>query len=179
MALTGISSVGGVAAKAATPWLALGGIGTGLLGGLFGKKKKAPSAGDINSMFGAGALSRNTLSLYNMLAQSPQFRNALSQNALAGSRLSAGITGGLANRGLTTSGIGTVAQQLGGSAGAFGEGALMGGLFGTAGGMAEQNLQAQLAAWTQLQGADLQKPSFMESLSGSLLGGGGMGLLKP
>lgn len=176
MALTpGTSTVGGVAAtatKTAFPIFgALGAVG-GILGSLFGGQKP-PSANDLRRLFGPGALAGDTQQLYQFLSQSPQFRQQLSQNLINASGFEHNLRGGLAARGLTTSGVGTIATAAGQSAGQYGEQALRGGLFGTAGDMAQQNLLARLQAFMQSQQMGMQQPSGLQRLGGGLALAGG------
>lgn len=169
----------GTGGTSAFPWGPVGigaSIGGGLLAGLFGSKKKPPGSGDLARMFGTGALSQDTLNLYRMLAGSPMFQQALSQNALAGARVGGGVQSALTQHGIT--GAGLIGSILGQNAGAFGASALRGGLFGTAGNLAQENLLARLQAYTSLQGQMLNQPNFLQSLSGALLGAGGSALLR-
>lgn len=164
----------GVASTALNP-LALGGIGLGAITSLFGGRK-TPSAGDLRKHFGPGALSQDTMMLYRMLANSPAFRATLAQNAAVGSRFSNQLTSNLAQRGLTTSGIGSVAQAAGKQAISTGETGLRGGLFQTAQEGAMQNLLARLQSFTALQGQSLQRPTGLEAFGSSLLAGGAQGI---
>lgn len=172
------STVGGTASSALNfaKFLPGIGIGAGILGGFLGQRK-LPSAKDLNRMFGVGALAGDTQKLYQLLANSPQFRATLAGNAATGSRFTNQLAGNLAARGLSTSGIGSVARAAGSQAISTGETALRGGLFGTAQQGAMQNLLARLQAFTEMQGLGMQRPSFMESLSGSLLSAGGRSLV--
>lgn len=169
----GIDNVGAAAGTAASKIspLALGGIALGGIMSLFGGKK-TPGAKDLSKQFGVGALSKDTMALYRMLAASPQFRAQLMSNSAMGSRFSNQLAGGLASRGLSTSGIGTVAGAAGSQVISAGETALRGGLFGTAAEGAQQNLLARLQAYTQLQGQGLSQPSPLGMLGSSLLTGG-------
>lgn len=176
--LAGGGGAGAAATGAAFPWLSAIGIGGGLLSGLFGAKQRKPNIGEMNRLFGTGALSGDTMNLYRMLAASPQFRQTLMQNAVSGQQLSGNISAGLAQRGLGTSGIGTIANALGGSAASFNESSLRGGLFGQAGNMALQNLLARLQSYTELQSQSQSRPNFLESFGSSLLGAGGTSLLR-
>lgn len=131
-------------------WLLTGG---GILGGLLsGNQGPDMSAGTLNRLFGPGALSGDTQQLYQMLSQSPQFRQMLLQNSIQGGQFQNNLAQGLGQRGLSTSGIGTVANAAGQSAISSGQTALQGGLFGQAGNMAQQNLLARLGAYSQGQG---------------------------
>jgi hypothetical protein len=111
----------------------------------------ADYAKDLASKFGVGAMTSDTQRLYQFLLASPQFQQAMTENNLAGATASNNISAGLAQRGMSTSGIGTVSSALGQSAAAFGGSALKGGLFGTAGSMASQNLLARLQAYSSLR----------------------------
>lgn len=139
----------------------------------------ADYAKDLAQKFGVGQQSNDTLRMYQMLLQSPQFQQAMTENNLAGAQASNDISSGLAQRGLSTSGIGTVAGALGKSASAFGGSALKGGLFGQAGNMAMQNLLARLQAYSSLKTAKAGQPSFLEGLAGGVLGAGGAVLAGP
>lgn len=139
----------------------------------------ADYAQELQKKFGTGALSQDTLRLYQMLSQSPAFSEAMNQNALSGANLSSNLNASLGARGLSTSGIGTVASSLGSSAASFGASALRGGLFGTAGNMASENLLARLQAFSQLKTAKANQPSFLQSLTGGILGAGGAVLAGP
>lgn len=139
----------------------------------------ADYAQELQQKFGTGALQGDVLRLYQMLAQSPQFQEAMNQNALSGAQLSSQLNTSLSQRGLSTSGIGTVAGALGGSASSFGASALRGGLFGTAGNLAAENLLARLQAFSNLKTARANQPSFLQGLAGGILGAGGMVLAGP
>jgi len=150
--------------------LLLAGAGASLLGGLLGGGgKKAPSAGDLSKMFGANALSGDTMKLYQLLSQSPQFKNLLTQNSVTGAQFGNDLSAGLAQRGLSTSGIGTIAGAAGRSAVSTGESSLRGGLFGTAGNLAQQNLLARLSAFSGMQSQQIGQPSFGSQISGDVL----------
>jgi hypothetical protein len=139
----------------------------------------ADYAKELNQKFGTVPLTGDIMRLYSMLASSPQFQEAMSQNALAGQALSSNLNASLGARGLSTSGIGSVASALGSSASSFGAGALRGGLFGTAGSLASENLLARLQAFANLKTAKANQPSFLQSLTGSILGAGGQVLAGP
>ena len=128
------------------------------------------------SQFGPSALSADTLKLFQFLLQSPEFQNILGQNALAGQQFSTNLAQGLGQRGLSTSGIGTIANAAGQSATAFNEGALRGGLFGQAQGNALQMLLAKLQAYANFQTAKANQPSTFEKIAGGVLGAGAMAL---
>ena len=165
------AAIGGAAGTAFPIFGALGAVG-GLLGTLFGGQKP-PSADELKRLFGPGALAGDTQQLYQLLANSPQFRQQLSQNNINASGFEHNLRGGLAARGLTTSGVGTIATAAGQSAGQYGEQALRGGLFGTAGDMAQQNLLARLQAFMQSQQLGMQQPSTLQRFGGGLgLAGG-------
>lgn len=153
------------------------GIGAGTLLSIFGNKNGLPSFEELNDMFGSGALTRNTRTIYNFLAGSPEFRNALNINALAGSNLSRSTSAGLAKRGLTTTGIGSIAGAIGGSAAQFGESGLRGGLFNTAGGLAQQNLSDLLQAYLGIQELQQKRQNPLQMLGSSLLTAGANALL--
>lgn len=139
----------------------------------------ADYAKELQQKFGTGVLSGDVMRLYSMLASSPQFQESMSQNALSGANLSQNLNASLGARGLSTSGIGTVAGALGKSASSFGASALRGGLFGTAGNLASENLLARLQAFSALKQAKANQPGFLQSLTGSILGAGGMVLGGP
>lgn len=139
----------------------------------------ADYAKELASKFGVGQMTNDTQRLYQFLLTSPQFQQAMTENNLAGAQASNDISAGLAARGLSTSGIGTVSSALGKSAAAVGGGALKGGLFGTAGNMAVQNLLARLQAFSNYKTAKANQPSFLESLSGGVIGGIGSVLSGP
>jgi hypothetical protein len=136
----------------------------------------ADYAKDLASKFGVGQQMTDTQRLYQFLLQSPQFQQ---ENNLAGAQASNDISAGLSQRGLSTSGIGTVAGALGKSASSFGASALKGGLFGTAGSMASQNLLARLQAYSSYKNAKASQPSFLEGLAGGVLSAGGAVLAGP
>lgn len=136
-------------------------------------------AGELSQNFGAGALAGDTNRLYSLLYGSPQFQEAMNQNALSGANLSSNLNASLGARGLSTSGIGTIASSIGSSASSFGASALRGGLFGQAGNMASENLLARLRAFSDLKVAKANQPSFLQSLGGGILGAAGSVLSGP
>jgi hypothetical protein len=121
-------------------------------------------------MFGPQVLSHDTNQLYQMLSQSPQFASLLGQNAVQGQQFQGNLSSSLAQRGLSTSGIGSIAGAAGQSAIQSGESALRGGLFGQAGSLAQQNLLARLQAYQGFQQAQIGQPSKMQEFSGDILG---------
>lgn len=152
--------------------LAAIGAGAGLLGGLLGGGQKGPTGLDpatLQKFFGAGALSGDITQLYQLLAKSPQFQQMLLQNSIQGQQFQGDLSAGLAQRGLSTSGIGTIANAAGQSAISSGELGLRGGLFGSAGSLAQQNLMQRLQSYTQ---GRLNQPSqsFLGQIGGDLLG---------
>ena len=152
------------------PALAIAGLGT--LGGLLGGRPKGPTGldpGTLQNFFGAGALSGDITQLYQLLAKSPQFQQMLLQNSIQGSQFQNNLGAGLAQRGLSTSGIGTIANAAGASATSSGELGLRGGLFGTAGNLAQQNLLQRLQSYTQGRLNQPQQPSFLSQISGDVL----------
>src|SRR5678815_309266 len=130
----------GAVAGAATPW-ALPIAGISALAGLFGGSTyKPPDASMLRRQFGPGALSGDTTQLFQFLLRSPQFQNMLNQNAIQGQQFQRDLSQGLAQRGLSTSGIGTIANAAGQSAVSSGALGLRGDLFNQAGSLAQQNL---------------------------------------
>lgn len=162
------ASTGGGGGGSALPLAGI--LGGGLLGAL-GSSNRGNTK-EINRMFGPQALSGDIMAIYNMLSQGPQFRQMLSQNMVNASQFEHSLRGNLAQRGLTSTGIGSIATSAGQSAGAFGEQALRGGLFGTAADVAQQNLLARLQAYMQQQ--QMKGPGFLEQLGGSLASAGGL-----
>lgn len=144
--------------------------GSSLLGGLFGQHKSGLDAATLQRLFGPGALEGDTLKLYQMLSTSPQFRQMLLQNSIHGEQFQNNLASGLGARGLSTSGIGTIANAAGQSAISSGESSLRGGLFGQAQEGAMQNLMARLQAYSQGQNIQMQQPSFGQQAFGSALG---------
>src|SRR5258706_9277568 len=133
-------------------------------------------ANQLNSLFGSGALQGDTLSMYHFLANTPQFQQLLQQNSVTGSQFQNSLQGNLSARGLSTTGIGSIAGAAGQSAVATGEQALRGGLFGTAAQTSLQNLLARLSSFTQLRQQQMSQPSVGAGIFGSLLGAGGTAL---
>jgi hypothetical protein len=158
------------------PALALGLGGMSLLGGLFGGKKGGLDAKTLERLFGAGAISQDTMKLYQMLSQSPQFRQLLLQNSIQGSQFQNQLSGNLAQRGLSTSGIGSIANAAGQSAIQTGETSLRGGLFGEAMDTAMKSLMARLQAYSGGQQIGMQQPSSLQSFFGNTLGAVGQSL---
>lgn len=154
----------------------LASMGVGLLGGLFNKSSKVPSLQELMSQFGPGALAQNTTQLYDFLKSSPQFMDVLNKNAAAGANLSQSLNQNLGARGLTTTGVGSVASSLGANASAFGASALRGGLFGEAGSMAQNNLSQMLQAYLSTLGMKQNQPNRLDSLFSSLLTAGASAL---
>jgi len=153
------------------PLLGAGLSGAGFLGSLLGGgRERAPSAQQLNQQFGPEQLAQNQQQLFRMLASSPAFRNILQQQAQQGQQLGQNITAGLARRGLTTSGIGTIGSALGGAAGGFAQSQARAGLSSSALNASQQNLMAQLQAFTQLRGQEVGQPTPFGQAFGSLLG---------
>jgi len=154
----------------------LGAIGSlsGILGSLFGGKK-LPDAATLKRLFGPGALSGDTQQLYDFLSRSPQFQGVLSQNNVNAATFQNNLASNLGARGLSTSGIGSIAMAAGQSAGQFGEQALRGGLFGQAGDLAQQNLLARLQAYSAFQQQQYSQPTGLQSLFGGIASAGGLG----
>jgi len=153
------------------PALALGLGGMSLLGGLFGGKKGGGlDAKTLERLFGPGAISADTMKIYQMLSQSPQFRQMLLQNSIQGSQFQNQLSGNLAQRGLSTSGIGSIANAAGESATQTGETALRGGLFGQSMDTAMQSLMSRLGAYSQGQQVGMQQPTGFQQMFGNALG---------
>jgi hypothetical protein len=102
--------------------------------------------------------------------------DVLNKNAVAGANFSNSVSQNMGQRGLTTTGIGTMASSMGQNATAFGESALRGGLFGQAGDMAQNNMNQMLQAYMQSIQMKQQQPNRMDSLFSSLLSGGASAL---
>lgn len=184
MSTTGVSNVGGVASAAmgGTPWGLIGLGGGALLGGigsLLKKKPKLPNYSDLSRMFGAGALGQDWQQLYQTMRGGAGFQQALSQNALAGARAGGDIQANLMRHGI--SGASLIGSSLGGNLAALGEGALSGGLFNTAGSIAQQNLLARLQAqqsYDQMRMQQYNQPNFLQQLGSAGLTAGSLSLLK-
>lgn len=154
----------------------LASMGVGLLGGLFNKTAKPPSLQELMDQFGTGALTRNTQQMYDFLKTSPQFMDLLNKNAAAGANLSNSLNHNLAARGLTTTGVGSIASALGANATAFNESSLRGGLFGQAMDASQNNLSQLLQAYMGTLGMKFNQPNRLDSLFSSLLTAGGAAL---
>jgi len=139
----------------------------------------ADYARELSTKFGVGAQVNDTMRMYQMLLNSPYFQQSLNMNAQSGAQLSSNLNQSLAQRGLNTSGIGTISSAMGKSAASFGDAALRGGLFGQAGNAASQNLLARLQAFSDMKVSQAQRPSFLESLTGGVLGGAAQVLAGP
>jgi hypothetical protein len=148
----------------------IGALG-GILGSIFGGKKQ-PGAKDLERMFGPGALTGDIQKIYAMLSKSPQFAQLLSQSNINATGFEHNLRGSLGARGLTSSGVGSIATAAGQSAAATGEQALRGGLFSTASDVAQQNLLARLQAYMQSQQLSAQQPSPLQQIGGSLASAG-------
>ena len=165
---------GGGGLSTGTVGAGLGVIG-GVLGSIFGTKKP-PSAKDLARMFGPGVLTGDIQKIYDMLSKSPQFAQLLTQNNINASGFEHNLRGSLGARGLTSSGVGSIATAASQSAAGTGEQALRGGLFATAADQAQQNLLARLQAYMQGQGQ--AGPSPLAQIGGSLASAGSfLGLL--
>lgn len=183
MALTdGTSTVGGTAATGGGGFLGgfpiFGAIGalSGALGGLFGRQK-LPSAQDLQRLFGPAALSGDIQKLYDYLSKSQGFQSQLTQNNLNAQNFQNNLAANLGARGLTTTGVGAIANAAGQSAYATGEQALRGGLFNQAGDLAQQNLLARLQAYQSFQQQQATMPTGLQSLFGGIANAGGLAQL--
>jgi len=139
----------------------------------------ADYANQLSQYFGPTQLGANTNQLYQLLARSPQFQQALTQNYQAAGNFQNNLAAGLGQRGLSTSGIGTVANAMGSSAGTAGEASLRGGLFGQAGNMALENLLARLQAYSSYRNVRANQPTFLGQVAGGLFGAAGSVLGGP
>lgn len=162
------------------PAIGLGLTGLSALGGLFGHKggNAAGYLRSVNQNFGPNALNADYQRLFSMLASSPSFQSQLSGINLAGQNLSQGLASSFANRGLTSSGVGTIAQNLGNATGGFESQRAIGSLSSDALNAAQQNLLARLQAWSSLTGQSIGQPSPFGSIFGSLLSAGGPALAQ-
>lgn len=127
-------------------------------------------AGKFGRMFGPQQLGMDTMALYRMLMMSPMFQQMMTNASLQGNQLSQNMTQGLAQRGLTTSGIGTMANAMGKSAPGFFMQQARSGLFSTAMENAMQNLMARMQAVSGLEQQRRATPSFGTQLLGAGLG---------
>lgn len=130
-------------------------------------------AGQLYGAFGPQQGIAGTNLLYQQLLSSPAFQSLLQNYTLQGSNLGQNLTAGLARRGLTGTGVGTIAQSMGQSAGGFAQTGARGQLYQDAMQQAFQNLLARLQSYTQLRAIQMQQPSFLSSLGGGLLQGVG------
>lgn len=158
----------------------LGALGLGALSSLFGDGGGGGGKG-INPqllarLFGPGALAHDQQQLYSLMANSPGARAALGSINLQGQNLAQDLSAGFARRGLTTTGVGTVAQGLANAASGFGQAQYQGQLSGQALDAAQQNLLARLAAFSSNQNANVGQPSGFERIFGSVLGAAGPAL---
>lgn len=131
-------------------------------------------ADQLNQYFGPGVLGGNIQQIYQMLLASPAFQNMLNQYGLQGSQLSQNLTAGLAQRGLTGTGVGTVAQNLGNAVPGFMQTQARGDLYGQAFQAALQNLMGRMGSFTSLEEQRRSKPGFLQSALGGLFGAAGM-----
>jgi hypothetical protein len=129
------------------------------------------SANQVNTLFGPQQQAMDTQRLYSMLMGSPAFQSMLQNYSLQGNQLGANLTAGLARRGLTGTGVGTVAQGMGQSAAGFAQTGARGDLWQQAMQMALQSLMSRMGAATDLYRTS-QQPSFLERAFGGLLQGG-------
>lgn len=128
------------------------------------------------TQFTPDMLSSDTQKLFQLLAQSPMFQSMLQQNALAGQQLGSNVQAGLAQRGLNTSGIGTLANAAAQSATSFGETGIRGDLFHSALMAALQNYLQKMQLSGQYQITKASQPSGLERIGGALLGAAGTAL---
>jgi len=148
-------------------------LGGSAAGTLFGGQKQ-PSFADIQKMFGPEALGKNANAIYQILASSPSFRNAIGGANLAGQNAGQTIDANLARAGLGSTGVGAVGEGLGSAASGFNISNLIGGLHQTALGQAGDlnQLLAQIYMNTR------QQHSPFQTASAAVLGAGAPSLFK-
>src|SRR3972149_5083686 len=127
----------------------------------------------LSQFFGPGALAGDYSKLYSLLLSSPGFQNVLSNMSIQGTNLSQNLTANLARRGLTGTGVGTVAQSLGQAVPGFMQQQAKAGLSQEALQAAMQNLLARMGIYGELRGQQMNQPGFLQSLFGGLMGGAG------
>jgi hypothetical protein len=158
----------------ALPAIGLGLAGLSAISSLFGHKApKQFSSGAIASQFGPDALNKDYQRLFSLMASNPGFQGQLAGINMAGQNLGQGLAASFANRGLTSSGVGTIAQNLGNATGGFETNRAVGELSGNALTAAQQSLMERLRAWAALQGQSIGQPSGIDSILGSLFGAAG------
>lgn len=128
-------------------------------------------AAQLNQLFGPGVLGGDTQKLFTMLMQSPAFQSMLQNYSLQGNQLSQNLTAGLAQRGLTGTGVGTIANSLGQAVPGFMQTQARGDLFKEALMAAMQNLGQRQSSFTSLEEQRRSHPGFLQTLAGGLAGG--------
>lgn len=112
------------------------------------------------SLFGPNRIGMDTMQLFRLLMQSPAWQSMMTNASLQGNQASQNLTQGLAQRGLTTSGIGTIAQQVGKSIPGYLMQQQKGQLFNTSMDAAMQNLMARMQAVSGLEQQRRQSSGF-------------------
>lgn len=130
-------------------------------------------ANELSQLFGPGVLSGDTQKLFALLMGSPAFQSMMQQYSLQGNQLSQNLTAGLARRGLTGTGVGTIAQSLGQAVPGFAQTQARGALFSDAMQAAMQNLLARMGSFTSLEQQRRSQPGFLGKAFGGLLGAAG------
>ncbi len=155
--------------------------GISLAGGiasLFSGGNKAPTAQELEEMFGTGALSKEFQQLFQLLASNPAFQNQLAQLNLTGQNAGQTINANLASSGLSTSGIGALGTNLGSTISGLGQSQAVSGLSAAALQGAQGNLDARQRSFTQLRGQEVGQPTASQNLFGNLLSSQGPGLAQ-
>jgi hypothetical protein len=131
------------------------------------------TANQVNTAFGPQQQAFDTQKLYAMLMGSPAFQAMLQNYSLQGNQLGQNLTAGMAKRGMTGTGVGTVMQGMGQSAAGFGQTQARGDLWQQAMQMALQSLMGRMGATTDIYKQQQAQGSFLGNMFGNLLGAGG------
>lgn len=130
-------------------------------------------AGQLSSLFGPGVAAGDTQRLFQLLMGSPAFQSMMQNISLQGNQISQNLNAGLAQRGLTGTGVGTIASSLGSAVPGFMQTQAKGQLFSDAMSSAMQNLLARLGSYTQLEQQRRSQPSTFGRIAGGVLGAAG------
>lgn len=136
----------------------------------------AGQANQLSQLYGTGPLGQDTQALFRLLMQSPMWQQMMVNASLQGNALGRNLTNSFAQRGLTTTGVGTVAQNMGNSATGFMQTQMQGDLWAKALAAAMQNLSQRQDSWTTLEQQRRAKPSGLGSVFGGILGAAGSAL---
>lgn len=149
-------------------------IGGGLISATGGRKAIDPEM--LRRLFGAEAISEETIRLFNLFINSPVGAQMTTEARLVGSRIGGQVQAALSSSSGQRSAVDEVRKVLASEAGASAVRDVKANLFSNALQGASETIAQQLAAFTQSKIVEQQTPSTAEKIGGAIAGASGRAL---